>query len=470
MAQPDTVNRALEACRAAFLKSPNPSLDHRKERLRALADMTVRNRQRIRDALRADYVHHPDTLSDFVEVAAVPARCHQAIDQLEIWAAPEPRPLDTAMFGAAKAWMEWQPKGVIGNIVPWNFPFELGLSPLAEILAAGNRAVIKPSELAPASADLLAEMIAETFDADEVTAVLGGPDIAEAFAAAPWDHLLFTGSTENGRRVMALAAPNLTPLTLELGGKCPVVIGSGGVNRRTIQAVLGLKLAKAGQICVTADHILVPRARIGEMVDAIRAYAAEELSGFSRGDSVTGIISERHFDRVAALVEDAQALGAEIVALDDAPDDRATRRMPLRLIIDPPATARVRTEEVFGPILPILPHDGIDDAIRQINAGGSPLGIYIFSDDQAEIDAVIARTRSGGVTVNGAALHSASPNLGFGGVGASGFGRHHGIEGFRSFSNHRAMLVRGPEDATDLIFPPYGPTEAAVADAAFAGA
>lgn len=469
MTPAETVNSVIQASRAAFAKNPNPSLGYRKDRLRALADITLQNRQRIRDALRADYVRHPDPLTDFVEVAAVPARCHQAITELENWTRPDPRPLDTAMFGTANAWMEWQPKGVVGNIVPWNFPFELGLSPLAEVLAAGNRAVIKPSELAPASADLLAEMIATAFDKDEVTAVLGGPDVAEAFAAAPWDHLLFTGSTENGRRVMALAAPNLTPLTLELGGKCPAVIGTGGISRRTLEAVLGLKLAKAGQICVSADYILVPRTEMASLINDICAYADEFLADFSRGSSITGIISERHFDRLISLLKDAEAHGAQIIALDDADDDRANRLMPLRLIVDPPENARVLTEEVFGPILPIVPYDGIDDAIARINAAGSPLGIYVFSDDQAEIDAVISRTRSGGVTVNGAALHSASPNLGFGGVGASGFGRHHGIEGFRSFSNHRAVLVRGPEDATHLIFPPYGPDKFAAAEAAFAG-
>lgn len=469
MAETDKVTTALEACRAAFLRAPLTQLADRKDRLRALAAVTIANRQKIRDALRADYVHHPDALSDIVECAAVPARCHQAIEQLDNWAAPEERPLDANVFGTARAYMAWQAKGVVGNIVPWNFPFELGLSPLAEILAAGNRAVIKPSELAPACADLLAEMIAATFDADEVTTVIGGPDVAEAFAAAPWDHLLFTGSTANGRRVMALAAPNLTPLTLELGGKCPVVIGSGGLSRRTIESILGLKLAKAGQICVTADHVLVPRDRMDELVAAMRAYSAEVTPGFSRSPSVTGIISDRHFDRVAGLVEDARAKGATIVDLeDDAADDRPGRRMPLRLVVDPPVGARVRDEEIFGPVLPVLPYDGIDEAIAIINAGDSPLGIYVFSEDQAEIDAVIARTRSGGVTINGAALHSASPNLGFGGVGASGFGRHHGIEGFRGFSNHRAILVRGPVDATDIIFPPYGADKQAAADMAFA--
>lgn len=469
MAANEQVLAALSACRAAFATNPSPSLDHRRDRLRALADATIRHRQRIRDALRSDYVHHPETLSDLVEIAAVPARCHQAIEQLETWTAPDNRPLDPAMFGTANAYMAWQPKGVVGNIVPWNFPFELGLSPLAEMLAAGNRAVIKPSELAPACAEVLAEMLAETFDADEVTAVLGGPDVAEAFAAAPWDHLLFTGSTAVGKRVMALAAPNLTPLTLELGGKCPAIIGAGGLDRRTIESILGLKLAKAGQICVTVDHVLVPRDHLDELVAMMRDYFATTLPGFSRGASVTGIISDRHFDRVAALLEDARALGATIVELEEAgTDDRAGRRMPLRLVVDPPAQARVRHEEVFGPILPILPYDGIDDAIATVNAGGTPLGVYIYGDDQAEIDAVIARTRSGGVTVNGAALHSASPNLGFGGVGASGFGRHHGIEGFRSFSNHRAILIRGPKDATDIIFPPYGPEKQAAADAAFA--
>ena len=462
------VESALSKCRAGFARDPNPALATRKEHIRALADVTIRHRHQIRDALRTDYRRHPDTLSDIVECSAVVARCEQAIANLDAWAAPEPRELDAATFGEARAWMAWQPKGVVGNMVPWNFPFELGLSPVAEMLGAGNRVVIKPSEMAPACADLLSEMIAAAFDPDQVTTVLGGADVAEAFAAAPWDHLMYTGSTEVGRRVMALAAPNLTPLTLELGGKCPIVIGSNGLQPRTMQSIVGLKLAKSGQICVTVDYLLVPRGEVARLKSMLLEYCAQTLKGFSTGDSATGIISERHFARLRAIVDDAAQRGAEVVMLEPgAQDDPESRVMPLRLLIDPPPGSRAREEEVFGPLLPVIPYDSFDEAIAHINAGGSPLGVNIFSDDQQEIDALIARTRSGGVTVNGASLHSASPNLGFGGIGESGFGRHHGVEGFQEFSNRRAIFVRGPEDATDIIFPPYGPDKAAIAQMAF---
>lgn len=464
------VNDALMHCRANFAANPAPSLEWRKERIRALADMTLRNRMKIREALSADYSKHPVTLSDMVECSAVVARCQQAIDNLEEWVAPEPRLLDANIFGEAKAWMEWQPKGVTGNMVPWNFPFELGLSPVAEMLAAGNRVMIKPSELAPACAELLMELIAETFDSCEVTSIVGGPDVAEAFASAKLDHLMYTGSTSVGRRVMALAAPNLTPLTLELGGKCPVIIGTNGLERRTLESIVGLKLAKAGQICVTVDHVLVPRDQTSQLVEMLRAYCAEMLPSFSQSESVTGIISRKHYDRLQALIAEAAEAGAEVIVLEEGGvDDPDVRTMPLRLIIDPPKGTQARDDEIFGPVLPIIPYDGIDDAIAKINAGGSPLGVSIFTDDQAEIDAAIARTRSGGFSVNGASLHAASPNLGFGGVGESGFGRHHGVEGFKEFSNRRAIFVRGPSDAADIIFPPYGPEKAAIAEAAFAG-
>lgn len=464
------VDAALASCRANFAANPAPSLDWRKERIRALADVTLRHRMKIRDALIADYARHPVTLSDMVECAAVAARCQQAVDNLEVWSAPEPRPLESTTFGEGRAWMEWQPKGVVGNMVPWNFPFELGLSPVAEMLAAGNRVMIKPSDLAPASANLLAEMMASTFDSGEVTAVVGGSDVAEAFASAKLNHLMYTGSTHIGRRVMALAAPNLTPLTLELGGKCPVIVGVNGLTERAIESILGLKLAKAGQICVTVDHVLVPRDKVRKLVELLREYSANKLPGFSRGESATGIISPRHFERLRALVAEAERSGAEVVLIEeDGADDAVNRTMPLRLIVDPPEGTQARDEEIFGPILPIIPYDGIDDALAKINAGGTPLGISIFSDDQAEIDKAITHTRSGGFSVNGASLHAASPNLGFGGIGESGFGRHHGIEGFQEFSNPRAMFVRGPVDAANTIFPPYGPEKAAIAEAAFEG-
>lgn len=469
MSASQQVMAALERCRSGHAANPNPPLAQRKEWLSALSAMTLANRQRIRDALQADYGQHPEVLSDVVECGAVVARCRQAIENLDVWAARDERPLDPASFETGSAWMEFQPKGVVGNMVPWNFPFELGLSPLAEMLGAGNRVVVKPSELAPACAQLLAEMLAETFDPDLVTAVTGGADVAEAFAGAPWDHLMFTGGTEIGRRVMALAAPNLTPLTLELGGKCPVVVGSGGIeDGRLIESIIGLKLAKAGQICVTVDHVLVPRDQMEQLVGMLQEHCARTTPNFSRGLSVTGLISDKHVDRIGAMLDDARKRGARIVELEEGGvEDRKRRTMPLRLVVDPPLDSRVATEEIFGPILPIIPYDDFERAIAQINAGGSPLGIYLFSQDQSEIDQLVARTRSGGVTINGAALHCCSPNLGFGGIGASGFGRHHGIEGFQEFSNKRAMFVRGPVDAADFIFPPYGPDKAAAADMIF---
>jgi len=442
--------------RGAFARDRNPSVPQRQRRIQALMQMMTKYRQRISAALSDDFGSHPAPLSDLIEVLGVLGRARYALEQLEAWVSPSPRETDLGMLGTCEAYVQCQPKGVVGNIVPWNFPFDLSIGPLVEMLAAGNRVILKPSEYTPASAALLREMIADTFDPTLVHVAVGGRELARAFTGVAWDHLLYTGSAAVGRQVMEAAARNLTPVTLELGGKCPAVMGPGSVTPRNVESVIGTKTIKNGQMCITVDYCLVPRGDVGTFVELATSFMRQAAPDYSRSDSCAGIISTRHLDRLQALLAEAREHGSRIVTLEtDGVVDRSTRRMPLSLVIDPPVGARLMQEEIFGPILPIIPYDEISQAIEFINARDRPLGLYVFSDDPATIDAVLGDTLSGGAAVNTCALQGAIPSLGFGGVGASGMGRHHGIEGFREFSNQRGVVRRGTGDMIDIFYVPY---------------
>ncbi len=450
------LHAAFAVQRAAFAADRDPSLAKRHERLGALIGMMLANRERIAAAMAADFGAHPAPASDLIETLGVVGRAHYVMEHLETWMRPDPRDMDAGLFGTATAHVQYQPKGVIGNIVPWNFPFDLAVGPMVEMLAAGNRVIVKPSEYTPACADLLAEMIAATFDPDLVTVVVGGLDLARAFSSVAWDHLLYTGSPNVGRQVMQAAAANLTPVTLELGGKCPAILTPGSVNTANVESVIGTKIIKNGQMCVSVDYALVPRAEIETFVDEAKAFMARAAPGYSHGDECTGMISTRHLDRVESMLHEARDRQSRIVTLqDDDEVDRDTRRMPISLVIDPAADLRLMQEEIFGPILPVVPYDDLDAAVGRINAGERPLGLYVFGDDPAVTNGVLIATTSGGAAVNTCAVQSALPSMGFGGSGMSGMGRHHGIEGFREFSNQRGVVVRGQGDHIDAFYAPY---------------
>ena len=463
------LGQAFAEQRKAFAADRKPSLDQRRERLGALMGMLTANRRRIAEALAADFGAHPGPASDLIEVLGPLGRAQYVLDHLEAWMKPEPRDIDAHFFGSAKAYVEFQPKGVIGNIVPWNFPFDLSVGPMVEMLAAGNRVIVKPSEFTPACGELLREMVAGAFDPALVHVVTGGLALSEAFAATPWDHLLYTGSPDVGRKVMAAAAANLTPVTLELGGKCPALLTPGAVTAANVEAVIGTKIIKNGQMCVSVDYTLVQRNEIDAFVEHAKTFMARVAPAYSRGDETTGIISHRHYDRLSGLLDEAKARQSRIVTLEDDPTgDREARRMPMSLVVEPAPDLRLMQEEIFGPILPVVAYDTVDQAIASINAGERPLGIYVFGEDRQQIDRVLDATSSGGAAVNTCAVQSALPSMGFGGSGMSGIGRHHGIEGFREFSNPRGIVERGAEgDMIDAFYAPYAKA-GAIADALFA--
>jgi coniferyl-aldehyde dehydrogenase len=463
------LHEAFGRQRQAFLADPYPSLNERRSHLEALAGMMMANRERIRQALSEDFAVHPELFTDLIECLGIAGRAAYAISQLEHWTADEERETDPALMGTARAYVRHQPKGVVGNIVPWNFPFDIGVGPLVEMLAAGNRIIVKSSDFTPACGELLRDMIASTFDPDRVTVSVGGLELAKTFPTLPWDHLLYTGSPGVGRAIMRAAAENLTPVTLELGGKCPAVLTEDAVDMRSVANVLGTKMIKNGQMCISVDYVLVPRTRLGEFVDLARRYVREQTPDYSRSGDCTGIITERHLDRLVELRQQAVDAGYQVVDLEEGGGvNRGTRQMPLSLIVDPGDELGVMQEEIFGPLLPVKPYDSLDDAIAYVNAGERPLGLYVFGDDGAATDRVLTRTTSGGACVNACAMQGALPSLGFGGVGNSGIGRHHGIDGFREFSNPRGIVVRGQDDLIDAFYPPYGDVLGAITSAAFA--
>ena len=457
------LHTAFEAQRAAFHTDRYPSLDERKGRIGKLIGMLLQHRERISAALNQDFGSHPAPASDLIEVLGPVARAQYVLERLEDWMRPSPREIDPAMMGTAQAYIQSQPKGVVGNIVPWNFPFDLSVGPMIEMLAAGNRVIVKPSEYTPASARLLREMVQATFDPTLVYVAVGGIDLARAFSDLPWNHLLYTGSPGVGRQVMQAAARNLTPVTLELGGKCPALLTPGSVTPANVESVIGTKTVKNGQMCISVDYCLVPRAEVEGFVKLSVDYMQRAAADYSRSADCTGIISLRHLDRIQDMLQEARDRQCRIVELEaNGRTDRETRRMPISLVIDPAPDLRVMREEIFGPILPVVPYDDVDGAVAMINAGERPLGLYVFGEDRAATDQVLSQVVSGGAAVNTCAIQGALPSLAFGGVGMSGMGRHHGVEGFREFSNQRGVVVRGEGDHFDAFYAPYAKAAAIV--------
>lgn len=461
----DNLKNIFKAQKTAFAKDPYPSLKDRLELLDAMANMVATNRGRIHDALREDFSCHPTFQADFTEVFAVLGRAEYNKSMIEKWMAPSQRDTDPDAHGTSKAYVLPQPKGVIGNMAPWNFPVDIGLGPTCDMLAAGNSVILKPSEVAPAISELLDEMVSATFDPAKFAVTQGNLDVAKAFPTLPWDHLLYTGNPEVARYVAMEAARNLTPLTLELGGKSPAIFASDAITPQAIANVLRVKMIKNGQMCISPDYALVPREKLSDFVSQAQTWVGDVASTYTTGDDITGIINDRHFERIQNLLKGAEDAGANIIQLTQDGDSNS-RRMPLHLVVDPPADCALMREEIFGPVLPVVPYDDIDEVISSLSTQERPLGLYLYTNDASLKQKVISSTQSGGVTINGSGFHAAMPGMGFGGSGNSGYGRHHGIEGFREFSNLRGIFELDPEAAALNILPPYGEAAQAMVTAA----
>jgi coniferyl-aldehyde dehydrogenase len=338
------------------------------------------------------------------------------------------------------------------------------------MLAAGNRVIIKPSEYTPATGALLAKMIKETYPEDLVTVVNGGLELSKRFSQLQFNHILYTGNPAVGKLVMGEAAKNLVPVTLELGGKCPAIMQHGSVSDENVETILGTKLLKNGQMCISVDYVFCPRAEVSGFTHAAVNLFNSKLADYASSTDNTGIISQRHVDRINRLVGEAEKAGVKSIRLGgEIPKENTKRQLPLTLLVDPPRDLEVMQDEIFGPVLPIIPYDDLEAAIDEINAGERPLGLYVFGDDIDAANKIINNTNSGGAAINCAALQGALPSLPFGGSGNSGMGRHHGVEGFREFSNPRGVFTRGKGN-TDLIkafMPPYAVLGEPLAEAAY---
>ncbi|MEH3159395.1 MAG: coniferyl aldehyde dehydrogenase [Sphingomonas taxi] len=462
-----TMDALLAAQRAAFMAELPVPLALRKDRLRRAAAMIRDAAPRFCDALSADFGHRSRDQSMLTDIAGSIAPIAHALKHLDRWARPERRRVQFPLgLLGARAWVQYQPKGVVGVIAPWNFPVNLVMGPVAGALAAGNRAMVKTSEFTPATAAVFEAVVADYFAPEELAFVSGGPEVGKAFAALPFDHLLFTGATGIGRHIPHAAADNLTPVTLELGGKSPAIIGKGAdIAQATDRIALG-KMLNAGQICLAPDYLLVPAAQEQAAVDGLKAAASAMYPTLTANPDYTAIVNDRHHRRLTDWLDDARAKGARIEVVDPAGEGAGgsnARKMPLHIVRDVTDAMTLMQEEIFGPVLPIVRYDGIDDAIARINSGPRPLGLYHFGRDAAERQRVLDRTISGGVTLDDVLFHVSMEDLPFGGVGASGMGSYHGIDGFRTFSHAKAVFRQSRLDVAKLggLKPPYGKALAA---------
>jgi coniferyl-aldehyde dehydrogenase len=360
----------------------------------------------------------------------------------------------------SKAELQFQPKGVIGVISPWNFPVNLTFTPLAGVFAAGNRCMIKPSEFTEATSALMKDLIAKYYTAEECVVVTGGPDIGAEFTKLPFDHILFTGATSVAHHVMRAAADNLVPLTLELGGKSPVILGRSADMQKAASRIMAGKTLNAGQICLAPDYAFVPKDKTQEFVGAAtRAVETMYPTGLKDNDDYTSIVNQRHFDRIQGYLEDARSKGAQVVELNPKSESfvqQPHHKIPPTLIIDPTDDMKVMQDEIFGPILPVKSYNDARDAVAYINAHPRPLGLYYFGEDASEKEFVLNNTTSGGVTVNDVIFHVAQEDLPFGGVGPSGMGAYHGREGFFEFSHKKAVYTQSNNEILAMMRPPYG--------------
>jgi len=452
---PAELSQSLALQRRSFDADPNPPLAIRRDRLDRMRRMLRDNAEDIRDAISADYGQRATEETLLLEQFTSLETVSHARRHLRRWMRTERRAVAWwSLPGRAR--LMRQPLGAVGIIVPWNYPLYLAVSPLAAALAAGNRAMLKMSECTPRFGALFENLVARSFSADEVVAVNGDVAVAKAFAALPFDHLLFTGSTQVGRDVMKAASANLTPVTLELGGKSPAIVTAGFDLAETARRLMYGKLMNAGQTCVAPDYALVPEPLVGRFIEACRAATQSFYPTLAINRQYTSIINDRQFRRVAALVEDARAQGATVHALHNEPTDAERRRFSPVAITGVGDRMRVMQEEIFAPVLPVIPYGSIDEAIAFVNARPRPLALYYFGADDAARDAVLARTMSGGVTVNNTAFHVVQENLPFGGVGPSGMGHYHGQAGFDTFSKLKPVFLEGRFSGSKFLMPPYG--------------
>lgn len=446
--------------RRAHIEQGPPSAKQRIERLDRMFALLADHRNEICDAMAADYVVRAPEQTMLADVVACADGIRHAKKHLRQWMRPARRAPNFPLGQlGAKAHVQYQPLGVIGNIVPWNFPVNLTFGPLTGMLAAGNRVMIKMSEFVPHTAALVERLIGSTFDEAEVAFFGGGPDVGAAFGALPFDHLFFTGSPRVGRLVMRAASENLTPVTLELGGKSPVMIGRTADLAITARRVAWGKTLNSGQVCLAPDYVLVPEDMRDAFVAAFMAEVTRMYPAMRDNPQYTSMINDMQYRRVRSYLDDARARGVNVIEINPANEDfsaQRARKMPLTLLFDPPDDSLVMQNEIFGPLLPVKTYKTIDQALAYVNSRPRPLALYYFGADRAEAEHVLSRTTSGGACVNEVIVHAMQDDLPFGGCGNSGMGAYHGEQGFRTFSHAKGVFTGTKRDPFFLLRPPYG--------------
>ena len=450
------VRDRFDVLKAAYKDSGQLDYDERIDVLDRLLDATRRWESRVADAINADFGTRSRHETAMAEVYFTVSAIKYIKKHLKSWMKPQSRHVGL-VFKPATNKVQHQALGVVGVIAPWNYPFQLSLTPLVTAVAAGNRVLLKPSELTPKTAETITNMLAEVIAPTIVDVVNGGTDVGVAFSRLPFDHLFFTGSTQVGRHVMRAAAENLTPVTLELGGKSPTIIHGDYPLEQAAARVASGKLVNAGQTCIAPDYVLVPRGSDKTFASLFQQSATRYYPSLANNPDYTSIVSDRHYKRLVGLIEDAKDKGATIVEVNPAQEALPTdgRKIAPTLILDATDEMKVMQEEIFGPILPVVTYDSLEDAIAYVNERPRPLALYYFDRSKTRAARVLDETVSGGACVNDTLLHVAQEDMPFGGVGPSGMGSYHGYEGFERFSHKKSVFHQSRINGAALLNPPY---------------
>lgn len=458
----DNLNEVLEIQKKAHLRDGPLSVETRKEWIDRCIALLIKYQNEIAEAISEDFGHRSTESSLLADVAGSIGSLKSAKENIRKWVKPEKRKVTPSILGllGARLRLEYQPLGTVGVISPWNFPVTLTFGPLGSIFAAGNRAMIKPSEFTPKTSELMKKMFEEAFSQEEVAVFTGGPDLGEAFSSLPFDHLLFTGATSVAKHVMRAASENLVPVTLELGGKSPVIISKKSNFDVSVGRLMAGKTLNAGQICLAPDYVFIPKDKKEDFISQSKKVVTEMYPSLKENPDYTSVINQRHYDRLQGYIEEAKEKGFEVIEINPSNEDfsqQAHHKIPPTLIVDPDDSLSVMKEEIFGPILSVKTYENIEDTVDYINSKDRPLGLYYFGDDKEEMQNVLENTTSGGVTINDVVFHVGQDNAPFGGVGPSGTGSYHGVEGFKNFSHTKTIYTQSKFDGLFGLFrPPFG--------------
>ena len=458
----DNLNEVLEIQKKAHLRDGPLSVETRKDWIDRCIALLIKYQNEIAEAISEDFGHRSTESSLLADVAGSIGSLKSAKENIKKWVKPEKRKVTPSILGllGARLRLEYQPLGTVGVISPWNFPVTLTFGPLGSIFAAGNRAMIKPSEFTPKTSELMKKMFEEAFSQEEVAVFTGGPDLGEAFSSLPFDHLLFTGATSVAKHVMRAASENLVPVTLELGGKSPVIISKKSNFDVSVGRLMAGKTLNAGQICLAPDYVFIPKDKKEDFISQSKKVVTEMYPSLKENPDYTSVINQRHYDRLQGYIEEAKEKGFEVIEINPSNEDfnqQAHYKIPPTLIVDPDDSLSVMKEEIFGPILSVKTYENIEDTVDYINSKDRPLGLYYFGDDKEEMQNVLENTTSGGVTINDVVFHVGQDNAPFGGVGPSGTGSYHGVEGFKNFSHTKTIYTQSKFDGLFGLFrPPFG--------------